>query len=69
LRISSIDWEFIWQGHQEIMATLAVHGNRVLFVENTGGAFSYAPKPATLQATIFNWWPGIKGFRRERAMT
>jgi hypothetical protein len=21
--ISSIDWDFIWQGHQEIMSTLA----------------------------------------------
>ncbi|MCH7914558.1 MAG: hypothetical protein IH856_16250 [Deltaproteobacteria bacterium] len=51
------------------MATLAVHGNRILFVENIGGAFSYAPRPATLQVTILNWWPGIKGFRRERAMT
>jgi hypothetical protein len=29
--ISSIDWDFIWQGHQEIMATLAAQGHRVLF--------------------------------------
>ena len=34
--ISSIDWDFIWQGHQEIMSTLAAEGQRVLFVENTG---------------------------------
>jgi hypothetical protein len=34
--ISSIDWDFIWQGHQEIMSTLAAQGHRVLFVENTG---------------------------------
>ena len=34
--ISSIDWGFIWQGHQEIMARLAAAGHRVLFVENTG---------------------------------
>jgi len=34
--VSSIDWDFIWQGHQEIMSTLAASGNRVLFVENTG---------------------------------
>ena len=31
LCLSSIDWQFIWQGHQEIMATLAAAGNRVLF--------------------------------------
>ena len=34
--ISSIDWDFIWQGHQEIMSTLAAEGHRVLFLENTG---------------------------------
>ena len=33
---SSIDWQFIWQGHQEIMSALAARGSRVLFVENTG---------------------------------
>ena len=36
LCISSIDWDFIWQGHQEIMSTLAAQGHRVLFLENTG---------------------------------
>jgi len=35
LCVSSIDWDFIRQGHQEIIASLAGHGNRVLFVENT----------------------------------
>ena len=48
---------------------MAGQGNRVLFVENTGGAFSYAPRPATLKATILNWWLGIKEFRRKRVMT
>ena len=36
LCLSSIDWDFIWQGHQQIMSTLARKGNRVLFIENTG---------------------------------
>ena len=36
LCVSSIDWEFNWQGHQEIMSTFAAAGNRVLFIENTG---------------------------------
>jgi hypothetical protein len=35
LCISSIDWDFIWQGHQEIMSSLAAGGRRVLFLENT----------------------------------
>lgn len=34
--VSSIDWDFLWQGHQEIASRLAAAGNRVLFVENTG---------------------------------
>lgn len=34
--LSTIDWGFLWQGHQEIAVRLAAAGNRVLFVENTG---------------------------------
>jgi glycosyltransferase involved in cell wall biosynthesis len=34
--ISSVEWNFLWQGPQEIAARLARAGNRVLYVENTG---------------------------------
>jgi glycosyltransferase involved in cell wall biosynthesis len=34
--ISSIEWDFLWQGHQEIATRLAQAGNTVLYVENTG---------------------------------
>lgn len=34
--LSSIEWSFLWQGHQEIALRLAAAGNRVLYVENTG---------------------------------
>jgi glycosyltransferase involved in cell wall biosynthesis len=34
--ISSIEWNFLWQGHQEIARRLAEAGNRVLYLENTG---------------------------------
>ena len=34
--ISSIEWDFNWQGHQEIATRLASLGARVLYVENTG---------------------------------
>src|SRR5882757_1886124 len=34
--ISSIEWDFNWQGHQEIARRLAQAGNRVLYVENMG---------------------------------
>ena len=66
LCISSIDWDFIWQGHQEIMSTLAAEGHRVLFLENTGVR---APKVRDLprvRQRIRNWWRGTKGFREER---
>ncbi len=61
---SSIDWDFIWQGHQEIMAALARAGNRVLFVENTGVR---GPRPGDYDRIISrlrNWWKGYKGIRR-----
>ena len=34
--ISSIEWTFLWQVHQEIALRLARTGNRVLYIENTG---------------------------------
>ncbi len=34
--ISSIEWDFNWQGHQEIASRLAQAGNRILYIENTG---------------------------------
>lgn len=34
--ISSIEWDFNWQGHQELATRLARDGNRVLYVENMG---------------------------------
>jgi glycosyltransferase involved in cell wall biosynthesis len=34
--VSTIAWDFLWQGHQAISTILARAGNRVLFVETTG---------------------------------
>ena len=34
--ISTIEWDFNWQGHQEIASRLARAGNRVLYIENMG---------------------------------
>jgi len=66
LCISSIDWDFIWQGHQEIMATLAAAGNRVLFVENTGVRRPRLSDLPRLRHRLRNWWRGVMGFRQER---
>jgi len=62
--ISSIDWDFIWQGHQEIMSSLARAGNRVLFIENTGvrrPTFKDLPR---LRQRITNWHSGVRGIRQ-----
>ncbi len=62
--ISSIDWDFVWQGHQEIMSTFAKKGNRVLFIENTGirsPGFKDIPR---LKKRIVNWLKSVKGFRK-----
>jgi uncharacterized SAM-binding protein YcdF (DUF218 family)/glycosyltransferase involved in cell wall biosynthesis len=64
--ISSIDWDFIWQGHQEIMSTLAAQGHRVLFLENTGVRAPQMRDLPRVRQRIRNWWRGTKGFRQER---
>ncbi len=66
LCISSIDWDFIWQGHQEIMTTLAEQGNRIVFIENTGVRSPRLRDLPRLRQRIINWWRGIKGFRQEK---
>ena len=66
LCISSIDWDFIWQGHQEIMATLAAQGNRVLFIENTGVRAPRFRDVPRLAHRLLNWLRSTKGFRKER---
>jgi uncharacterized SAM-binding protein YcdF (DUF218 family)/glycosyltransferase involved in cell wall biosynthesis len=66
LCISSIDWDFIWQGHQEIMSTLAAEGHRVLFLENTGVRSPNLRDLPRLRQRIRNWWKSTRGFREER---
>jgi uncharacterized SAM-binding protein YcdF (DUF218 family)/glycosyltransferase involved in cell wall biosynthesis len=66
LCISSIDWDFIWQGHQEIMSTLAMQGHRVLFLENTGVRSPGVRDIPRVRQRIRNWWKGTNGFREER---
>ncbi|MBN1353479.1 MAG: YdcF family protein [Candidatus Omnitrophica bacterium] len=62
--ISSIDWDFIWQGHQEIMSVLAANGNRVLFMENTGVRTPNINDRDRLWKRFLNWKKGFKGIRK-----
>ena len=66
LCISSIDWDFIWQGHQEIMTALAAQGHRVVFLENTGVRAPRVGDLPRVRQRIRNWWHSTKGFREER---
>jgi uncharacterized SAM-binding protein YcdF (DUF218 family)/glycosyltransferase involved in cell wall biosynthesis len=66
LCISSIDWDFIWQGHQEIMSRLAAAGHRVLFIENTGVRPARISDLPRLRHRLRNWRRSTKGFREER---
>ncbi|MGE3841798.1 MAG: glycosyltransferase, partial [Vicinamibacterales bacterium] len=66
LCISSIDWDFIWQGHQELMSRLAAQGHRVLFIENTGVRQVRVSDMGRIRARLKNWNRGTKGFREER---
>jgi len=62
--ISTIDWDFVWQGHQEIMSTFAAEGHRVLFIENTGVRSVTFRDIPRLRKRIFNWRQGVKGIRK-----
>ena len=63
--VSSIDWDFLWQGHQHVMATLARHGNRVLYIENTGVRRPTFRDVSRVRDRLRNWWRGTNGFREE----
>lgn len=63
--ISTIDWDFIWQGHQEIMGTLAREGNKVLYIENTGVRPPGLQDIPRLRKRIVNWFKSVKGIRKE----
>lgn len=63
--ISSIDWDFNWQGHQEIMSTFARNGNRVLFIENTGVRAPNFKDAQRIIKRIITWAKSFKGFRKE----
>jgi len=65
--ISSIDWDFVWQGHQEIMASFARNGNKVLFIENTGVRVPGIKDASRIRHRLRNWLRGIKGIRKEMA--
>src|SRR5207253_2535737 len=63
--ISSIEWDFNWQGHQEIAWRLAQARNRVLYIENMGVRTPgfHDAKRVVLRAG--NWLRSLPGGVRE----
>lgn len=53
--ISSIEWDFNWQGHQEIANRLARDGNRVLYVENMGVRSPRLHDARRVAQRFFHW--------------
>ena len=62
---SSIDWDFVWQGHQEIMSRFASRGQKVLFIENTGVRIPRFKDGPRLWRRLRNWNRGWGGIREE----
>lgn len=62
--LSSINWDFNWQGHQEVMARFAAAGNTVLFVENTGVRVPRWRDWPRLRKRLQDWRKGTQGIRQ-----
>lgn len=58
--ISSIEWDFLWQGNQEIARRLAEAGNRVLYVENTGVRTPGVRDAARVAFRLKRWTSALK---------
>ena len=65
--LSSIDWNFLWQGHQEIMSRFAKAGNSVAFVENTGVRTIGLRDLARVGRRLANWSSDRRGRARHPA--
>ena len=57
--LSSIEWEPLWQAHQELASRLAQAGNRVLYVENTGVRHPGIRDASRLVGRLRKWAAGL----------
>src|SRR2546423_9899761 len=58
--ISSIEWTFLWQVHQEIALRLARAGNRVLYIENTGVRSPGMKDAGRIIARLKHWTTSLR---------
>ncbi|MEK6281545.1 MAG: glycosyltransferase [Acidobacteriota bacterium] len=57
--ISSIEWDFLWQPHQEIARRLGRAGNRILYIENTGVRAPGLGDAARVIARLKSWMSSL----------
>ena len=53
--IASVDWQPLWQSHQEVATRLAAAGNRVLYVENTGVRWPRLADASRVRKRLDDW--------------
>jgi len=58
--ISSIEWSFLWQAHQEIARRLAAAGNRVLYIENTGVRSPGLRDASRVASRLKRWFESLR---------
>lgn len=66
--LSSIDWDFLWQGPQEIASRLSAQGSRVVFVENLGVRTPRLGDAKRIVTRLINWVRSLL-FRGSRAIS
>ena len=57
--LSSLEWDQLWQAHQELAARLARGGNRVLYVENLGVRSPRVSDAGRVAARLGRWTRAI----------
>ena len=60
---SSIDWPTHWQIHHQLATSLALNGNRVLFVENTGVRSINTGDFNRIKDRVVSWKNSMRGYK------
>jgi glycosyltransferase involved in cell wall biosynthesis len=58
--ISSIEWNFLWQVHQEVAVRFARSGNRILYIENTGIRSPGIRDAGRLGSRLKRWFSAVR---------
>lgn len=64
--VSSVEWDFLWQGHHELASRLSRAGNRVVYVENMGVRSPRVADAGRIASRLRHWLDSLRsgGVRR-----